>query len=101
MAGAGMDLPTPDYSGVVAPALGIYYVPERIEEVFMGIGDPSPACVAAVHRYIHGGIAAFADGVEQATVIALPDTNHNIHLASPDILEAVMRRWLVELSKDP
>jgi CubicO group peptidase (beta-lactamase class C family)/pimeloyl-ACP methyl ester carboxylesterase len=93
-AGASIDLPTPDYSDVRAPALGIYYVPERTEDLFMGLGDPSGACVAAFHRYIHGGIAAFVDGVEQATVVGLSDTNHNIHLASPAALEAVMRQWL-------
>jgi non-heme chloroperoxidase len=99
-AAAGIDasLPTPDYSGVVAPALGIYYVPERTEDLFMGLGDPAAACVAAFHRYIHGGIAAFVEGVEQATVIPLSDTNHNIHLASPATLEAVMRSWLDSLA---
>jgi pimeloyl-ACP methyl ester carboxylesterase len=91
---ASIDLPTPDYSGVRAPALGIYYAPERTEDVFMGVVEQSAACVAAFERYIHGGMAAFTDGVEQATVIEMPDTNHNIHLASPDALEEVMRQWL-------
>ena len=100
--GARIDLPTPDYSGVVAPALGIYYVPERTEDVFMGVGDPSPGCVAAFHRYIHGGMAAFTEGFEQATVVALSDTNHNIHLTSPAALEAVMRTWLAShAASDP
>lgn len=87
-------LPSPDYSGVRAPALGIYYVPERTEDVFMRVVEQPTACVAAFHRYIHDGMAAFADGVEQATVTAMSDTNHNIHLASPAALEAFMRRWL-------
>jgi pimeloyl-ACP methyl ester carboxylesterase len=90
-------LPTPDYGQVQAPALGIYYVPERIEDIFMGISSPSSECVSALQRYIYGGIAAFAEGMPRATVVALQDSQHNVHLVSPAALEEAMRRWLAEI----
>jgi hypothetical protein len=32
--------------------------------------------------------------MKTARIVALEDTQHNIHLVSPDALEEVMRRWL-------
>jgi pimeloyl-ACP methyl ester carboxylesterase len=90
-------LSAPDYAAVRAPALGVYYVPERIEEVFRP-AEPSQECVLAFQRYLYRGIAAFAEGTQRATVVALQKSQHNLHLASPDELEAAMRRWLSRLT---
>jgi pimeloyl-ACP methyl ester carboxylesterase len=92
----GAGLPSPDYAGVGVPALGIYYVPQRIDEMAPGT-TPSPACRALLQRYVYGGIAAFADGVQRATVVALQNSQHNLHWASPDEVAAAMERWLADL----
>jgi pimeloyl-ACP methyl ester carboxylesterase len=89
---------SPDYSAVRGPALGVYYVPERIEHIFRRVATPSEECVSAFQRYIYGGIASFAEGVQRATVVALQNSQHNLHLESPDELEAVMRRWIANLT---
>jgi hypothetical protein len=48
-------------------------------------------------RYVYGGIAAFAGGVQRATVVALQNSQHNLHWASPDEVAAEMQRWLADL----
>lgn len=90
----------PDYSQVRAPALGIYYVPEWVSEVYPGGAEPSEECLSASQRYIYGGIADFAEGMQRGTVVALQDSQHNLHLASPDEVEATMRLWLAKLPVD-
>lgn len=92
-------LPSPDYAGVGVPALGIFYVPQRIEEMAPGT-RPSPACQSSLQRYVYGGIAAFANGVQRATVVALQNSQHNLHLASPDEVAAEMQRWLAGLPSE-
>lgn len=87
---------TPDYSAVRAPALAVYHTPRRVEDVFGGVVLPA-ACVSAMQQYIYDGIAAFAVGMERGRIVALDDSQHNIHLVSPDVLEEVMDRWLAEL----
>jgi pimeloyl-ACP methyl ester carboxylesterase len=91
----------PDYSSIRVPALGVFYVPERLEEVYPGAEPPSDSCVSAMQRYVFGGIAAFAEGMQHATVVALQNSRHSLHLASPDELEAAMRLWLEEKPDDP
>lgn len=85
----------PEYSGVRAPALGAYYFPARVEDV---IANPSPECVSALQRYYYSGAAAFAEGVQRATVVTFSGSQHNIHLASPDGLYAAMRTWLAKVT---
>lgn len=87
---------TPDYSGVRAPALAVYHTPRRVEDVFGGVALPE-ACVSAMQRYVYEGIAGFAVGMERGRIVALDDSQHNVHLVSPDALEEAMRRWLTEL----
>lgn len=86
----------PDYSAVRAPALAVYHTPRRVEDVFGGVALPE-ACVSAMQRYIYEGIAAFAAGMERGRIVGIDDSQHNIHLVSPDVLEEAMRRWLAEL----
>jgi hypothetical protein len=86
----------PDYSAVRAPALAVYHTPRRVEDVFGGV-SLSEECISAMQQYIYEGIAGFAVGIERGQIVALEDSQHNIHLVSPDALEEVMRRWLAEL----
>ena len=85
-----------DYSAVLAPALAVYHTPRRVEDVFGGVTLPEE-CVSAMQRYIYEGIAGFAVGMERSRIVAFEDSQHNIHLVSPDALEEAMRRWLAEL----
>jgi pimeloyl-ACP methyl ester carboxylesterase len=91
----------PDYANVKAPALAVSYVPERIEDIFFGVADPSQTCVSAAQRLTYGGIAAFAESMQRGTVVALQNSQHNLHLASPDELEKTMRWWLADLPEEP
>jgi pimeloyl-ACP methyl ester carboxylesterase len=88
---------TPDYSAVRAPALAVYHTPARVEDVVGGEAALSEECISAMQRYIYEGIAGFAVGMSRGRVVALDDTQHNIHLVSPDALEEAMRRWLETL----
>lgn len=90
----------PDYAAVKAPALAVSYLPKRMEDLFFGMADPSEACVSAAQRLIYGGIVAFAEGMQQGTVVALQNGQHNLHLVSPDELETAMRRWLAKLPNE-
>lgn len=92
------NLAPPNYAEVNAPALAISYVPERIEDIFLGMADPSEACVSAAQRLTYGGIAAFAGSMRRGTVVALQNGQHNLHLVSPDELESTMRWWLANLT---
>jgi pimeloyl-ACP methyl ester carboxylesterase len=93
----------PDYSGVRAPALAVYYLPARMEDAFPHLSgvELSSECIAAAQRYYYGGVAEFVEGVEKGTVVTIPKSQHNLHLASPDALEAAMRPWLEKISESP
>lgn len=87
---------SPDYTEVRTPALAVYHTPRRIEDAFGGEATLSPACVTAMQRYIYEGIASFAAGMDSGRIVGLDDSQHNIHLVSPDALEDAMRRWMTE-----
>lgn len=87
---------TPDYSAVQAPALAVYHVPYRAEDVLGGV-EISDACASALLRYVYEGIATFAAGMPSATIVAIQDGQHNLHLVAPDELEAAMDEWLEDL----
>lgn len=90
----------PNYADVKAPALAVTYVPERMEDIWFGMADPSQVCVSAAQRLIYGGIAAFAEGMQRGTVVGLQNSQHNLHLVSPDELEKAMRWWLAKLPNE-
>ncbi|NBC18733.1 MAG: alpha/beta fold hydrolase [Bacteroidetes bacterium] len=90
----------PDYAAVSAPALAVSYLPERMEDIFFGLANPSEACVSAIQRVNYGGVAAFAEGMQRGTVVALQNSQHNLHLVSPDKLEATMRWWWAKLTNE-
>lgn len=90
----------PNYADVKAPALAVSYISKRMEDIWFEIANPSEACVSAAQRLIYGGIAAFAEGMQRGTVVALQNSQHNLHLVSPDELEKAMRRWLVKLPNE-
>lgn len=93
------DSTIPDYAAVRAPALAVAYVPQHLRDMFMGVAEPSPAWVAGTQRIIYGGIAGFVEGMgERGTIVALQNSQHNIHLASPDELEQAMRSWLADVT---
>jgi pimeloyl-ACP methyl ester carboxylesterase len=85
---------TPAYSSVVAPALAVYHTPKWVEDIMGGEAQLSADCASAMQRVTYESIAAFAVGMRNARIVALDDTQHNIHLVSPDALEEAMRRWL-------
>lgn len=60
-----------DYSAVKAPALAIYHVPERAEEIFLGTLEQPRECRRAVQRHLYGGIAQFVEEIERGTVVSL------------------------------
>ena len=91
-----MSQSSPDYSHVLAPALAAYYLPARIEDV---IPNPSDQCREAAQRYYYEGVAEFVEGVRHATVVTIANSQHNLHLATPDALEAAMDSWLAKLEK--
>jgi pimeloyl-ACP methyl ester carboxylesterase len=82
------------YSSVVAPALAVYHTPRWVEDIMGGEALLPADCVSALQRVTYESIAALAVGMKTARIVALEDTQHNIHLVSPDALEEVMRRWL-------
>lgn len=84
---------TPDFAAVRAPALAVYHVPYRAEDVVGGVAI-SDACASALQRYIYEGIAAFVEGMPRARIVAIQDGQHNLHLVAPDALETAMDRWL-------
>ena len=88
----------PDYTAVRAPALGIYHAPAEVEDLFYGQATPSAECVSAFQHYIYDGIGQFATEMREAKIVTIQDTQHNIHLVSPDELEATMRAWLANLN---
>lgn len=90
---------TPVYSAVQAPALAVYHTPRWVENVLGGEVVLSEECIAAMQRYIYEGIAGFAAGMKRARIVAIEDTQHIVHLVSPDALEEVIRRWLATLSE--
>lgn len=87
----------PDYAAVEVPALAVSYVPERMEDIWFGVAVLSEACVSAAQRLTYGGIAAFAEGMQRGTVVAIQDGQHNLHLVAPDELQAAMDEWLEDL----
>lgn len=83
----------PDYSGVRAPALAVYHVPKRPEEIMGGLSI-SDECASALQRYIYEGIALFAREMDSPRIVAIQDGQHNLHLVAPDELESAMEEWL-------
>ena len=83
-----------DYGSVDAPSLAVYNVPERVEGIFLYAAEFSSACRTGMQRHIYEGIAQFAAEMQHGTVVTLQDTQHNVHLVSPDELEAIIREWL-------
>jgi pimeloyl-ACP methyl ester carboxylesterase len=89
---------TPEYSRIAVPALAVYHTPRWLEDI-VGGGEIGTECVSALQRITYESIAGFAKGMKFGRVVALEDTQHNVHLVTPDVLEEVMRRWLsAELS---
>jgi pimeloyl-ACP methyl ester carboxylesterase len=91
---------TPEYSTVQAPALAVYHTPRWVEDTFGGEVVLSEECVVAMQRYIYEGIAGFAAVMKQARIVAIEDTQHLVHLVSPDALEEIMRRWITSISEE-
>jgi pimeloyl-ACP methyl ester carboxylesterase len=83
----------PDYSGVRAPALAVYHVPKRPEDVVGGLSI-SVECASALQRYIYEGIALFAREMDNPRIVAIQDGQHNLHLVAADELESAMKAWL-------
>lgn len=90
-------LGTPDFAAVGAPALAVYHVPYRAEDVVGGV-TISDECASALQRYIYEGIATFVAGMPRARIMAIQDGQHNLHLVAPDELEAAMDEWLEDLA---
>lgn len=84
-----------DLTLVQAPSLAVVYVPRNgTKELLFRDEYTSPACEKAWLGEIYGGIARVLEEMPHPTVVALQDTQHNIHLVTPDALEAAMRDWL-------
>jgi pimeloyl-ACP methyl ester carboxylesterase len=86
---------TPDYAAVRAPALAVYHVPYRAEDVVGGV-EISDACASALQRYVYEGIATFVEGMPRARIVAIQDGQHNLHLVAPDELETAMDEWFAD-----
>ncbi len=82
------------YSGIAAPAIAINHIPEQTEDFFIGIGNPSQKCFEEMNKLTYLGIASFIKDKQNADVAAIQNSQHMIHMATPEKLVRIMKNWL-------
>ena len=83
-----------DYSGIIAPAIAINHIPEQTEDFFLGFGNPSQKCLEEINKMTYLGVASFIKDKKNADVAAIQNSQHMIHMATPDKLVMIMNNWL-------
>ena len=82
------------YSEIAAPAIAISHIPEQTEDFFLGLGNPNQKCFEEMNKLTYLGIASFIKDKQNADVAAIQNSQHMIHMATPEKLVMVMRNWL-------
>jgi pimeloyl-ACP methyl ester carboxylesterase len=82
------------YSGIVAPAIAINNIPEQTIDLFIGLGKPTQKCFEEINKLTYLGIASFIKDKKNADVAAIQNSQHMIHMATPEKLVMVMKNWL-------
>ena len=82
------------YSGIEAPAIAISHIPEQTKDFFIGLGNPSQKCFEKMNKLTYLGIASFIKDKQNADVAAIQNSQHMIHMATPEKLVMVMKSWL-------
>ena len=89
-----------DYTGIPAPAIAINHIPEQTNDFFYGVGEPSQTCIEEINRLTYLGVAKFIKQKDNADVAAVQNSQHMIHMATPDKLVDIMRTWLNKQMKN-
>ncbi|WP_197411215.1 alpha/beta fold hydrolase [Colwellia sp. TT2012] len=82
------------YSEIAAPAIAISHIPEQTEDFFIGLGNPTQKCFEEMNKLTYLGIASFIKNKQNADVAAIQNSQHMIHMATPEKLVMVMKSWL-------
>ena len=82
------------YSEIAAPAIAISHIPEQTENFFLGLGNPNQKCFEEMNKLTYLGIASFIKDKQNADVAAIQNSQHMIHMATPEKLVKVMKNWL-------
>jgi len=82
------------YSGIVAPAIAINHIPEQTKDFFIGIGNPTQKCFEEMNKLTYLGVASFIKDKQNADVAAIQNSQHMIHMATPEKLVMVIKNWL-------
>ena len=83
-----------NYSGIEAPAIAINNIPEQTVDLFIGLGNPTQRCFEEINKLTYLGIANFIKNIKNADVAAIQNSQHWIHMATPDKLVMIMHNWL-------
>lgn len=83
-----------DYTGIIAPAIAINHIPEQTEDFFLGIGKPTQKCFEEINKLTYLGIANFVKNKPNADVAAIQNSQHMIHMATPEKLVKIINDWL-------
>jgi len=84
-----------DYTQIPVPALAVAYVPRNgARELPLQDTPPTPECEKLWLGGIYEGIAKFLEEMPLPTLVALQDTQHNIHWVTPEALESAMQDWM-------
>jgi len=82
------------YSGIEAPAIAISHIPEQTKDFFIGLGNPTQKCFEEMNKLTYLGIASFIKDKQNADVAAIQNSQHMMHMATPEKLVMVMKNWL-------
>ncbi|MBL4631819.1 MAG: alpha/beta hydrolase [Paraglaciecola sp.] len=82
------------YSAIVAPAIAINHIPEQTKDFFIGLGNPDQKCFEEMNKLTYLGIASFIKNKQNADVAAIQNSQHMIHMATPEKLVMIMKDWL-------
>ncbi len=82
------------YAGIAAPAIAISNVPEQTADFFLGLAMPSQQCIEQMNKLTYLGIASFIKDKRNGDVAAIQNSQHAIHMATPEKLVMIMKNWL-------
>lgn len=84
-----------DYTDIEAHAIAINYLPEQSVELLLGVENPGgQACFEAVNKMNYLGIAKFIAEKPNADVAAINNSQHMIHMVTPEKLAEIMKGWI-------
>ena len=89
----------PNYKDIETPSLSINYLPERVDDLFFGEATSNQACSNAWNRLTYTGIANFSLGMKNSDIVMITNSQHMIHMFTPDKLYDIMNDWLIKVTK--